>query len=147
MPDDMQEQIVAACRGITPETPQAARYSLHVRLQMANGGGTTCCQHLYIGNYDMHKLTCHCGDACMWDNGNPSDGQVVQSAAGSTPVNQFAFMSYNLLCMQRLMHENITISSLAENENTVKENTQRLPQGQSVVPLFQPLLQPCMAAG
>ncbi|KAJ8895033.1 hypothetical protein PR048_000357 [Dryococelus australis] len=49
-----------------------------------NGSGATCGQRLYIGNHDLRKLTCHCGDACVWDSGNPFDRQVAQSAACST---------------------------------------------------------------
>ncbi|KAJ8875821.1 hypothetical protein PR048_023722 [Dryococelus australis] len=30
------------------------------------------------------RLTCHCGNACEWDSGNPSDRQAALSAACST---------------------------------------------------------------
>ncbi|KAJ8874853.1 hypothetical protein PR048_022742 [Dryococelus australis] len=65
----------------------------------ANGSGATYGQHPYIGNHELCKLTCHCGDACVWNSGNPSDRQAVCSTA----VDQFAFVSCNFLCTQCAM--------------------------------------------
>ncbi|KAJ8871689.1 hypothetical protein PR048_028016 [Dryococelus australis] len=65
----------------------------------ANGGGATCGQRLYIDNHERHKLTCRCGDACARGSDNPPDRQATQSAACSTAVDHFAFVSCNL-CMQ-----------------------------------------------
>ncbi|KAJ8895871.1 hypothetical protein PR048_001211 [Dryococelus australis] len=35
-------------------------------------------------NHDLRKFTCHCGDDCMWNSGNPSDRQAALSAACNT---------------------------------------------------------------
>ncbi|KAJ8874133.1 hypothetical protein PR048_024975 [Dryococelus australis] len=71
-----------------------------LRVRKANGDGATCGQRLYTGNHDVRKLTWHCGDACVCDSGNPSDRQASQSAACSSAVGQFAFVSCNLYCTQ-----------------------------------------------
>ncbi|KAJ8888871.1 hypothetical protein PR048_008365 [Dryococelus australis] len=49
-------------------------------------------------HYDIRKISCHCGDACVRNSGNPFDRQAAQSAACSTAVDQFAFLLCNLSC-------------------------------------------------
>ncbi|KAJ8869911.1 hypothetical protein PR048_028920 [Dryococelus australis] len=51
------------------------------------------------GHHGIRKLTCHYGDACLWDSGNPSDLQAAQSAACST-----ARRSVRLSVMQLVLH-------------------------------------------
>ncbi|KAJ8894290.1 hypothetical protein PR048_006905 [Dryococelus australis] len=52
-----------------------------------------------IATLNSRKLTCLCGDACVWDSGNSSDRQAAApSAACSTAVDQFVLVLCNLLC-------------------------------------------------
>ncbi|KAJ8889458.1 hypothetical protein PR048_008957 [Dryococelus australis] len=78
------------------QVPAAVCTCVHNKLRdtKANNGGVTCVQCLYIGNHEIHKLTCHCCDACPWDIGNLTVRQAAQCAACSTAVDQFAFVLY-----------------------------------------------------
>ncbi|KAJ8891841.1 hypothetical protein PR048_004395 [Dryococelus australis] len=65
----------------------------------ADSRGATCGQRLYTGHRDTSNLTYPCGDACVWDSGNPSDRQSAPSAACSTALG-----SVRLLVMQLVVH-------------------------------------------
>ncbi|KAJ8897822.1 hypothetical protein PR048_003175 [Dryococelus australis] len=53
----------------------------------------------------LRKLTGHCGDACQWESGNPSDLQAAQCAACST-----ARGSVRLHVMQLVVHAEFLVS-------------------------------------
>ncbi|KAJ8872222.1 hypothetical protein PR048_025824 [Dryococelus australis] len=61
-----------------------------------------CTSACTCGHHVVRNLTFHCGDVCVWHSGNTSDRQAAQSAA-----DQFALVSYNLSCTQKLCWRNL----------------------------------------